>query len=109
MFAKSDFSIEVIPAQYGSNNGIDHLFVVTKGNGTTLTLVIDSKQISATGAINLSTGAGGNKQLTNAWINKVLTNFSVGDPARVVIENARNNGTFFFLKPVYRLESIQRQ
>ncbi|MCU8089778.1 DUF637 domain-containing protein [Shewanella sp. SM21] len=91
--AKADASIQMIPAKYGSNNGIDHLFIVKKGDGTTLTLVIDSKQISATGSVSLATGSGGHKQLTDDWIDSVLTKFPVNDPARIAILNARRTGT----------------
>lgn len=91
--AKSDPSIEVVEAKYGSNNGIDHLFVMTKGDGTTITLVMDSKQISAKGTAKLQTGAGGSKQLTEDWIDAVLGRLPADSLAREKIKLARINNT----------------
>ena len=76
--------------KYGGNNGFDHVFVDSSGN---VTLLIDSKQIN-NGAFTLSAnGAGGSMQLSDNWVDTVLSKLDPSSPAYRAVFNARNNGT----------------
>ncbi|WP_288532446.1 hemagglutinin repeat-containing protein [uncultured Haemophilus sp.] len=71
--------------KYGSNNGFDHVLVGKDGS----VVIIDSKQIKANGAIQVSSkGAGDTNQLSSKWINVVSGKLSKNDPVRIAIENA---------------------
>jgi len=75
--------------KYGSNNGFDHVLQSADG---TVTILLDSKQM-AKGAAKVSTGAGKEMQLTDAWVKNVMTKLDQTSPAYLAIEAARNNGT----------------
>ncbi len=75
--------------KYGSNNGFDHVWVAKDGS---VTILSDSKQIT-NGTVKLSSNAaGGNTQLSDAWINKVLDNLPLNDPAGIAIQKAKDSG-----------------
>ena len=75
--------------KYGSNNGFDHVLVGKDGS----VVIIDSKQIKANGAIQVSSkGAKGTNQLSSKWINAVLGELSENDPTKLAIKNAEKNG-----------------
>ncbi len=86
---KSEGYTSLAGGKYGSNNGFDHVFEDASGN---VTLLIDSKQIT-NGSFSLSTGAGGNLQLSRGWIDAVMSKLDPTSPAYQAIENARFNGT----------------
>lgn len=76
--------------KYGSNNGFDH--VLEHPNGT-VTVVLDSKQIT-NGSTSLSPdGAGGTMQMSDAWVRQVLNNLDPTSSAYRAVNNALNNGT----------------
>ena len=71
--------------KYGSNNGFDHVLVGKDGS----VVIIDSKQIKANGAIQVSSkGAKGTNQLSDDWVNAVSGILPKNDPVRIAIENA---------------------
>jgi filamentous hemagglutinin len=75
--------------KYGSNNGFDHVWVAKDGS---VTILADSKQIT-NGIVKLdSKAAGGNTQLSEAWVVAVLNKLDTKDPARLAIDQARRNG-----------------
>ena len=75
--------------KYGSNNGFDHVWVAKDGS---VTILSDSKQIT-NGTVKLApNAAGGNTQLSADWITSIINNLSPNDPARKVIEQAREAG-----------------
>ena len=57
-----------------------------------VTILSDSKQIT-NGTVKLApNAAGGNTQLSADWITSIINNLSPNDPARKVIEQAREAG-----------------
>ncbi|MEF9956282.1 MAG: VENN motif pre-toxin domain-containing protein [Acinetobacter sp.] len=69
--------------KYGSNNGFDHVWVAKDGS---VTILSDSKQIT-NGTVKLaSNAAGGNTQLSEAWVKAVVNKLDTKDPARLAIE-----------------------
>ena len=66
-----EYGYKLLDGKYGSNNGFDHIFVnVTDGK---LQLVImDSKQLTSSGATKVSEGAGKFLQLSEDWIKEVI-------------------------------------
>ena len=65
--------------KYGANNGFD--LVLQDANGV-VTIVMDGKQMTQSGAIGLSpNGAGGTTQLSDAWVSNVLLRLDPGSPA----------------------------
>ena len=87
--AKQNGFTVVKGGKYGSNNGFDHIWVAKDGS---VTILSDSKQI-ANGTVKLSSNAaGGNTQLSEAWVAAVLKELSPNDPARLAIEQARRSG-----------------
>ena len=75
--------------KYGSNNGFDHVLVGKDGS----VVIIDSKQIKANGAIQVSSkGAGNTNQLSEKWIKEVVYKLPENDPARTAIIKAIDNG-----------------
>lgn len=76
-------------ASTARTNGFDHVLEDASGN---VTLLIDSKQIT-NGSFSLSaSGAGGNMQLSNGWIDSVLSRLDSTSPAYQAIEQARATG-----------------
>ena len=74
--------------KYGSNNGFDHVLVGKDGS----VVIIDSKQIKANGAIQVSSkGVGNTNQLSSEWINAVLDKLPNNDPTKLAIKNAEQN------------------
>jgi hypothetical protein len=81
---------ELTGGQYGSNNGFDHVYMSKDG---AVTIILDSKQITR-GSLSLSTnGAGGQTQLSDAWVNEVLLRLDAKSPAAIAINDAIINGT----------------
>lgn len=77
--------------KYGSNNGFD---VVLRNSDGTVTVVMDGKQVLASGAFSLSAnGAGGNTQNSAAWVNAVLQKLDKNSAAYQAVDAARQNGT----------------
>jgi len=75
--------------KYGSNNGFDHVFENADGS---VTIILDSKQIN-NGAAKLSEGAGGQLQLTDAWVQAVLDRLDANSPAHIAVSRALQDGT----------------
>ncbi|MCY0910951.1 hypothetical protein [Massilia antarctica] len=75
--------------KYGSNNGFDHVFQNTDG---TVTIILDSKQMT-NGSTSVSTGAGRQLQLTDAWVRAVLFKLNPSSPAAIAVETALMNNT----------------
>lgn len=76
--------------KYGSNNGFD---LVLKAKDGTVTVILDGKQMTSSGAMKLSSsGAGDTTQLTNEWIRNVLRNLPSGSDARKAIIEAQEAG-----------------
>jgi filamentous hemagglutinin len=75
--------------KYGSNNGFDHVFENADGS---VTIVLDSKQVN-NGAAKLSEGAGGQLQLTDAWVQAVLDRLDANSPAHIAVSRALQDGT----------------
>jgi len=77
--------------KYGSNNGFDHVFQNPDG---TVTILLDSKPINASGATRLDPAAAGNQmQLSNAWVESVLSNLDKSSDAYLAVKTAYDNGT----------------
>ena len=75
--------------KYGSNNGFDHVWVAKDGS---VTILSDSKQIT-NGTVKLDPkAAGGNTQLSKAWIDAVIDNLAPNDPTRQILINADKAG-----------------
>ena len=75
--------------KYGSNNGFDHVWVAKDGS---VTILSDSKQIT-NGTVKLApNAAGGNTQLSKAWIDAVIDNLAPNDPTRQILINADKAG-----------------
>jgi hypothetical protein len=75
---------------YGSGNGFDH--VIQNADGT-VTILIDSKQISS-GTLKLaSNGSGGAVQMSDTWVTNVLSKLDSSSPAYLAVSNAVKNGT----------------
>lgn len=76
--------------KYGANNGFD---LVLKGKDGTITVILDGKQLSASGAAQLSTsGAGQTTQLSEEWIANVLDRLPKDSAARKAVADAQMNG-----------------
>ncbi|MDC4625400.1 hemagglutinin repeat-containing protein [Acinetobacter baumannii] len=87
--AKQNGFTVVKGGKYGSDNGFDHVWMAKDGS---VTILSDSKQIT-NGTVKLSSNAaGGNTQLSEAWVAAVLKELSPNDPARLAIEQARRSG-----------------
>jgi len=76
-------------AKYGSNNGFDHVLVAPDG---TVTIIVDSKQMR-NGTFRLSNGAGGQRQLSRAWLDAVIERLPAESPGRVQVESALTSGS----------------
>ncbi|MFZ6774925.1 hypothetical protein ACO0LB_19650 [Undibacterium sp. SXout7W] len=83
--------------KYGANNGFD---VVLKAKDGTVTIILDGKQFTASGAVKLSSkGAGDTNQLSADWVTAVIDNIKKlnpqgeNSPAVVAIKAAERNGT----------------
>ncbi|USI73480.1 two-partner secretion domain-containing protein [Sphingomonas morindae] len=76
-----------LDAKYGSNKGIDHLL---QGPDGKVLLVIDAKQINASGSVSLSKLKNGDLQLSAEWIDKVLEKLA-DSPAAKAIEQAQKD------------------
>jgi filamentous hemagglutinin len=80
--------------KYGSNNGFD---LVLKGKDGAITVILDGKQLTSSGAVQLSNqGAGGTNQLSPGWVDEVIKNIrntNPGSPAIAAIQAARDTGT----------------
>ena len=91
-----EYGYKLLDGKYGSNNGFDHIFVnVTDGR---LQLVImDSKQLTSTGATRVSEGAGKLLQLSEDWIKKVFSNIpgeKLGDYTKEELLKLVNQGNY---------------
>ena len=76
--------------KYGSNNGFDHVFQNTDGS---VTILLDSKQMTEAGAKLSPAAAGKTVQMSDEWVEKVLDNLVATSPAAIAIEKALRNGT----------------
>jgi filamentous hemagglutinin len=65
---------------------------VFQNAGGTVTILLDSKQIT-NGSTSVSIGAGGEMQLTDAWVQNVLLSIDKTSPAYVAVNTALKNGT----------------
>ena len=74
----------------GSNNGFDQ--VVQSADGS-VTIIMDSKQIDASGGVQMGSAFDGQNQLSSSWIDGVLDNLPENSPARLAIVQAKANGT----------------
>lgn len=84
--AKQNGFTVVKGGKYGSDNGFDHVWIAKDGS---VTILSDSKQIT-NGTVKLEPkAAGGNTQLSEAWIQAVINKLDPKDPARLAIEQAR--------------------
>ncbi|WP_211468421.1 hypothetical protein, partial [Collimonas silvisoli] len=76
--------------KYGSNNGFDHVLQNSDG---TVTILIDSKQMT-NGTFKLSQeGAGNAMQMSDEWVQNVLLRIDPTSPAFKAVDMARKNGT----------------
>ncbi len=79
---------EVLPGgKYGSNNGFD---VVLKKPDGSVTLVVDGKPMPD-GTFKLAKAAGDHVQLTDDWINTVLSRLPDDSPAKLAIREAQRS------------------
>lgn len=82
----------VAGGKYGANNGFD---LVLQGQNGAITVILDAKQLTASGAVKLSTeGAGGANQLSPAWVEQVMENIrrtNPNSPAIAAIAAAQRN------------------
>ncbi|MDE4456043.1 two-partner secretion domain-containing protein [Psychrobacter sp. DAB_AL62B] len=70
-------------------NGFDHVLKAKDGT----IVIMDSKQISKSGTLSVSSKAAGNtNQLSPAWIEAVIDKLPDSDPAKIAIENAKRAG-----------------
>ena len=70
-------------------NGFDHVLKAKDGT----IVIMDSKQISKSGTLSVSSKAAGNtNQLSPAWIEVVIDKLPDSDPAKIAIENAKRAG-----------------
>lgn len=77
--------------KYGANNGFD---LVLKGKDGAVTVILDGKQLTASGAVSLSgNGVGDTNQLSTDWIRNVVRRIDSNSPAAKVIALAQENGT----------------
>ena len=80
--------------KYGSNNGFD---LVLKGKDGAITVILDGKQLTSSGAVQLSNqGAGGTNQLSPGWVEQVIKNIrdtNPNSPAIAAIQAAEKAGT----------------
>ena len=75
--------------KYGSNNGFDNVFKTSDGS----VLLLDSKQLPD-GAANVSTdAAGGTTQMSDAWVQEVLSKLDSTSDAYQAVDSAMNSGT----------------
>jgi filamentous hemagglutinin len=80
--------------KYGSNNGFDHTFTLGQDSSGNVTLLLmDSKQMSASGSMKLSIGAGGQLQLSENWVTAVLGKLNPNSEAFQVTKLALDAGT----------------
>ncbi|MGG5224168.1 hypothetical protein, partial [Pseudomonas syringae pv. coryli] len=76
--------------KYGSNNGFDHVFMSQDGS---VTILVESKQVK-NGAIQLTgSAAGGYVQMSDDWVDTVLTRLDPASPVYKAVFTAKNNGT----------------
>ena len=80
--------------KYGSNNGFD---LVLQGKDGVITVIVDGKQLTSSGAVQLSNqGAGGTNQLSPRWVEQVIINIrntNPNSPAIAAIQAAEKTGT----------------
>ena len=74
--------------KYGANNGFDVVAVDAAGN----CYLFDAKQMSS-GAIALGQGAGGYTQLSQGWVQSVLSNLPANSSAANAVQSALNNNS----------------
>jgi len=91
-----EYGYKLLDGKYGSNNGFDHIFVnVTDGK---LQLVImDSKQLTSSGATKVSEGAGKFLQLSEDWIKEVIRRVpgeKLGDYTKEQLLDLVNQGNY---------------
>lgn len=74
---------------YGGNKGFDHVWQAADG---TVVILAESKQIR-NGTVQLNPkGAGGYTQMSEEWIQQVITNLPDGNPAKTAILKADQDG-----------------
>ena len=77
--------------KYGGNKGFD--LVLQDANGM-VTIVMDGKQFTKSGAVALSpNGAGDFTQLSDDWVLRVLGRLDQNSPAYKAVSDARKNNT----------------
>jgi filamentous hemagglutinin len=77
--------------KYGANKGFD---LVLKGKDGAVTVILDGKQFTASGAVSLSAnGAGNTNQLSPGWIEEVILRLGGNTPAANAIRQAQKDGT----------------
>ena len=87
--AKQNGFTVVKGGKYGSDNGFDHVWMAKDGS---VTILSDSKQIT-NGTVKLeSKAAGGNTQLSEAWVQAVLNKLDKNDPAAKAVQQAFDTG-----------------
>jgi filamentous hemagglutinin len=107
---------ELAGAKYGSNNGFDHVLQAPDGS---VTIIVDSKQLSSSGAVQLGSSQAGT-QLSEAHIRATLANLPDASPAKQAILSALDNQTLktavagvdkktgqFMITPVYVPPSVK--
>jgi filamentous hemagglutinin family protein len=77
-------------AKCGANNGFDH---VIQGPDGGVTIVLDSKQLSAAGSARLSSVNSGAMQLSDDWIKEVIAKLPEESAARQAVIAARDSGS----------------
>ncbi|MCS4300150.1 MULTISPECIES: DUF637 domain-containing protein [Acinetobacter] len=80
--------------KYGSNNGFDHVVVFkdTQGN-TTMTMLVDSKQQNSRGISLIEKAAGGQMQMSEAWIARVMLKLDKNSETYKAVTQAVKDGT----------------
>ncbi len=80
--------------KYGSNNGYDHVIIFKDAQGnTSLTMIVDSKQLGQKGVKLDPNAAGGKMQMSGQWDQVVLNKLNPNSEAYKAIDSAKANGT----------------
>jgi len=83
---EKDPNITVYEGKYDSNNGFDH---VIKDEKTGEVWILESKQLSNKGTVNLSNkGVGGTRQLSSEWVKGVMDKLGEEHPTVKLIKEA---------------------
>lgn len=101
---KDQPNVKVYNGKMGSDNGFDHVFVITDDKGAIKEVwIVDSKQMGSTkrlkeGAVKLNNNATklgdkNTRQLSPDWIDADLAKLSNDNPVKSIIKKAKDNGT----------------